>query len=396
MSRQTDAMVIARELGIEKNIVLDALDFQDKFYKLFTTIEKNYPETIASVRLDRLPAKKGYISFVGENIPLEIESLIAAIVGQSGKVAVISGKKFSRKQRTDRVKQVSKSLSKTHKNMIVSIDPETEKMIIKIFRPSKDKSKPPTARETALIINENALNKNKNFKVNESELQIETIEKDGPFIELHAIHRGGSKIQNSLDAYCTSGFTVYKSSPYIYGMLTAGHCLEPYGMNWFYDYSMAVWGYLGYGQADVGTSGDAGFQSLGLNSTGYYDFATPYFHTRYYNYYTNQYVNESRPVYGSMWPVVNAYVCRFGRVTNIESCGYITHIDLDITIENIDFGNMVLTSNATSQKGDSGGPWYSGNYALGTNTGNYYGYGVFMPIHESLSLLNVNLSTTSP
>lgn len=83
--------------------------------------------------------------------------------------------------------------------------------------------------------------------------------------------------------------------------------------------------------------------------------------------------NPSNPIYGSASSYVGEYVCHSGRSTG-SSCGTVQQISAKVTYEDgSSLTHMTRVSGACIDKGDSGGPEYDGNYAVGILSGGQIG-----------------------
>lgn len=91
-------------------------------------------------------------------------------------------------------------------------------------------------------------------------------------------------------------------------------------------------------------------------------------------------------------PVVGAYVCKFGKTTG-SSCDYVEDSGRCVNYAGWpEFCGLFYTQGHSVQLGDSGGPWYSGNKALGITSG-YDGGGDYFSGIGSLNLLGVTVVT---
>jgi hypothetical protein len=181
------------------------------------------------------------------------------------------------------------------------------------------------------------------------------------------IVRGGTKI-NSGAWVCTSAFALIGG-----GMLTAGHC--PNG-----SWSMVGSAYpLPYAAQHIGSYGD--FQRhTSVDST------------------SNQIRISSAGALRSITSIgvaaLGTVVCNYGFTRTTSSCATITDTSWCgpmATGENI--CRMVVTNGTFTNLGDSGGPWYIANTALGVHSGEFLttGVAVFSRADNAQAILGVTI-----
>ena len=79
--------------------------------------------------------------------------------------------------------------------------------------------------------------------------------------------------------------------------------------------------------------------------------------------------NPSNTISGSQSSYVGEYVCHSGRTTG-SSCGTVQQLNVKTTYSGgVSLGHMTKVNGACGDGGDSGGPVYAGNYALGIWSG---------------------------
>lgn len=83
--------------------------------------------------------------------------------------------------------------------------------------------------------------------------------------------------------------------------------------------------------------------------------------------------NPSNPIYGSQSSYVGEYVCHSG-ITTGSSCGTVKQLNAKTTyLGSVSMGHMTKLEGDCGNSGDSGGPVYNGNYAVGIWSGGELG-----------------------
>lgn len=167
------------------------------------------------------------------------------------------------------------------------------------------------------------------------------------------------------DPECTSGFAAKWFAPglptgqFYSGLLTAGHC----------DNRISTYSYEQQGQRDAiddaaivipRTDGDIQFHPKSGNEK-----ATPYFYNR---------IGRLRPAKGYRTPFVEGRkMCIFGRKTLKKRCGRVLSWNASYSVDGVMYSNMIRLATprrkVMNTEGDSGGPAYSGNFAMGLISG---------------------------
>lgn len=190
--------------------------------------------------------------------------------------------------------------------------------------------------------------------------------------------RGGTRYWSFAGPYlleCTTGFTLRTVIGSNFYMMTAGHCIEA-GI--YYAGHPTVWGVsnaadtIGYptttveaGHVALGTYGDvAAVSTAGLPAEPDLYFAGKE------NYYI---------IKGPKKAYVGLYECHQGKTSGTR-CGTVTAVNVTSSIDYREIGYPVLAVEhtdiigASSQHGDSGGPWAYGNNEFGYGTGIEIGF----------------------
>ncbi|MGW9112804.1 hypothetical protein [Microbacterium sp. NPDC055683] len=147
---------------------------------------------------------------------------------------------------------------------------------------------------------------------------------------------------------CTSGFVVKARTGSDVGVLTAGHC-DTGGNLWYYFASTAERYELNRRNAYFGSQGDAMFFRSSKMMDGWFHIAA----------------TTGRPVESVRNPLKGNNVCVYGRVTNASHCGKVVDQQTSVVTNAGTVGNVAIIEAPGMTNGDSGGPAYGGNIALG-------------------------------
>jgi hypothetical protein len=74
--------------------------------------------------------------------------------------------------------------------------------------------------------------------------------------------------------------------------------------------------------------------------------------------------NPSVPIYGSQSSYAGEYLCHSG-ITTGSSCGTVQQVNVKVTYGGVSHNHLTKINGACGNEGDSGGPVYAGNYAVG-------------------------------
>jgi streptogrisin C len=168
----------------------------------------------------------------------------------------------------------------------------------------------------------------------------------------HTATYGGDKIFNSsTGAFCTSGFTVRQAPTGTYGVSTAGHCnvnkyQQENGVT--FDMTLRVEHRRGWGDMEYhSTDSSAVFAEFYANTGTRRD---------------TLYLESASAIKEN-----NTY-CRYGR-TSGYICGKVKLVSVDVTFDGYEHRQLVAMHENNGRGGDSGGPWFLGNTAVGIHSG---------------------------
>jgi streptogrisin D len=186
--------------------------------------------------------------------------------------------------------------------------------------------------------------------------------------------RGGDAIYTG-GARCSLGFNVRNSS-LTYFFLTAGHCTN-IGSTWT----------LANGTV-IGTRAGTSFPGNDYGIVRYTNAAISHPGT------VNLYNGTSRDITGAGNAFVGQSACRSGSTTHVH-CGSVTATNATVNYPQGTVTGLIRT-NICAEPGDSGGPLFSGNTALGLTSGGsgnctFGGTTFFQPVTEPLGVYGVSV-----
>ncbi|MDT0310401.1 S1 family peptidase [Streptomyces sp. DSM 44917] len=187
--------------------------------------------------------------------------------------------------------------------------------------------------------------------------------------------RGGDAIYASAGWRCSAGFNVRSGSTYYF--VTAGHCTEGFP-SWYTNSGRTT--YIG---PTVGSS----FPGNDYGIVRYDNASVPRPGTVYL------YNGTERDITGAANPYVGQPVQRSGSTTGLRS-GSVTGLNYTVNYGGGDIVSGLTRTNVCAEPGDSGGPFFSGNTALGLTSGgsgncSTGGTTFFQPVVEALNAYGV-------
>ncbi len=208
--------------------------------------------------------------------------------------------------------------------------------------------------------------------------------------------KSGLSIYNEAEgATCTSGFPARQTtSPYKYGVLTAGHCDNSESATWVHG---AVGNDFTFGRTD-GNSYDnnSSADSLFISFAGYNEALRSNL-----QWVGNNRIRQTGAVQNELDDVINDIVCMYGQTTLQLDCGplLIKNFDTPIYDEGLTvrFIQELRVADYMDDEGDSGAAvmgGYKGAVAYGIHTGHFPGLGaLYSHIDNVQQELNVEVTT---
>ncbi|MBI0293990.1 S1 family peptidase [Streptomyces sp. PRKS01-29] len=186
---------------------------------------------------------------------------------------------------------------------------------------------------------------------------------------------GGDPIYASAGWRCSDGFNVHVGTSHY--ILTAGHCTEGYP-TWRTGLGLPI--------------GPTAYSSFPVNDYGYVSYTNALLpHPSNVNLYNGTY----RAITGAANASVGMLVERSGSTTGLHS-GTVTGLNYTVNYGNGDIVYQMIRTNVCAEPGDSGGPLFSGNTAIGLTSGgsgdcDFGGVTYFQPVIEALNNYGVSL-----
>ncbi|WP_406150341.1 S1 family peptidase [Streptomyces sp. NBC_01012] len=171
---------------------------------------------------------------------------------------------------------------------------------------------------------------------------------------------------------CSLGFNVRSGDTYYF--LTAGHCTDGAG-TWWSDSA---------GNAVLGTTSGSSFPGDDFGIVRYTDPSV-----------TKSGTVGDQDITGAAQATIGMAVTRRGSTTGIHS-GTVTSLDATVNYGNGEVVYGLIRTNVCAEPGDSGGPLYSGDQAIGLTSGgsgdcSSGGTTYFQPVTEALSAYGVSV-----
>ncbi|MES4906526.1 S1 family peptidase [Streptomyces sp. NPDC000395] len=159
---------------------------------------------------------------------------------------------------------------------------------------------------------------------------------------------GGEPIYSSNGFRCSAGFNVHIGASYY--ILTAGHCTNGYP-NWSAGLGVPI--------------GPTAYSSFPVNDYGYVSYTNPLLvHPSNVYLYNGTY----RAITGAGNAFVGMLVQRSGSTTGLRG-GTVTGLNYTVNYGNGNVVYQMIRTNVCAEPGDSGGPLFSGNTAIGLTSG---------------------------
>ncbi|MDX3228087.1 S1 family peptidase [Streptomyces sp. ME19-01-6] len=180
---------------------------------------------------------------------------------------------------------------------------------------------------------------------------------------------GGDAIYSSNGFRCSAGFNTHIGTSYY--ILTAGHCTNGYP-NWSARLGVPI--------------GPTAYSSFPGNDYGYVSYTNPLvLHPSNVNLYNGTY----RAITGTGSASVGLLVQRSGSTTGLHG-GTVTGLNYTVNYGNGNIVYQMIRTNVCAEPGDSGGPLFSGNTAIGLTSGGsgncaLGGVTYYQPVVEALN-----------
>jgi hypothetical protein len=356
-----DMSVVADNLGITLQQAVNRYRHQNDWSRAVANIAATYPGSYAWAKmLDSAGNSAPVIAFTGTSPP-DVSAQLAGVAFPAGtQVQTVAGAKYSATQADELVSSVTSSVmqdSSQAAEVTASYDVDLQKVEVVVSEPQQ------TRVDTAALA-EGART--------DASTQYPTV--PAPDVEVRRVTtslgtddrvkvRGGMRISTSPGANtCTSGFPVLttNTSTTQYGIVTDSHC--PDHMPYLGMYANNANLTLSDASRTLDTKyGDMQFQASYDLPVGPSFVATP---------------TKLNAIAGPRMAQVDNQLCSYGAASNRKMCDSVDRLGVckDVKINGTEkkVCGLVMMDRDQHIGGDSGGPWYSGQYAYGLHQGAAY------------------------
>ena len=370
-----DAAVIAEEQGITVAEAEEVLAWQDEWGEYAAQVRSQYGDQIAGIWAEPATGEsistKGYIQFVGA-VPSGLE-----VPDSPANVTFLTDGGISRAQNRLRAELTADALAALgYVNFATGYSAKDK--VINVRMQVAPGETPVTVDQISTKLEEllgTAGVTGRAATVNTTDLNLTVTTGTGPYIKTEH-SRGGHWLLDNSTEICTSGWSVNGANGD--GIVTAGHCegldqfqqpgASPYGMT----HRSEVWG----------SQGDAEYHTTA--------------HAERAEFYANS--STIRDVTGKKRTddMEGETVCRYGRATNVMTCNHEV-LEVGVVVHNANCNcfvrKLASATNADSDEGDSGGPYFRAYTAWGIHHGRGGGITYFTPIEQVEDALDVTLKT---
>jgi|GEM_PF-7088374 len=343
-----DLSVVADNESITLQQAVDQYGWQNEFTKDVETLAESFPESFAYAEIASTGTPRAMVQFKG-GVPDEATAVLSDL---EVPVELTGSAMHSAEERETLTAAASSAIAEIggpDAQSVAVYDSATRDVVATVYLPPGDSDQPTQSAMRASVEDEiESIRPALDIPGVRIEIQHE------PLAETQALV-GGATLGNGANVLqCTSGFPAYDKSNGRRGLLTARHC-----PNYFHYYfsregrlaSASVFLDKRYGDIQFNPLVSPVRESLGRSF--------------YYK------AGKTRRVLGSRSPACGQKVCRYGRGSNKYSCTTVLATGASVNYGNgWKFDGLVVTRRAAdSAGGDSGGPWFSGGYAVGLHSG---------------------------
>lgn len=372
-ARADDIGRLAAETGLSVAEAERAIGFQERFEQWARGLIDRYPDQIAAIWVDPVPAAVGYVRFAGEVPPGLAEEAAALDL----EVSLQSGPSISSDDWARRVRAVALAVkSMGYRDVVVFHNVSSDRIEVEFKLP--DTNRAPTANELAAAATERLQSAGVTgpaADVQARDVRVVVFPGDGPFV-VRTHTRGGNWMLDDSARECTSGWSV--SGPNGNGVLTAGHCS---GINKFEQPGVTPYS-APWKDEEYGLRGDVEYHTTS--------------HIELAEFYASASTIRDVTSLQATSTMNGKSVCFYGRASNSRTCNHtVTAVDVVVVDDNgVTVGELARATNDSSQPGDSGGGWSWGTTAFGVQHGyDANGNGYFTMIESAEAALSVTVLT---
>ena len=363
--------------------VRERLRFEDQFVTYSRRILSVYPGQVSAAWLSLPPVNQGFIRFVS-GIPEGLE----VFSSDHGRVDFLTDGKIPLEEHELQIDLAAQAMQESgYSNFAALYDVHHDRIIIELKVPPQHGPLPKEGEIGALVrrklANKTAaggiMPKWGRSLVEEVGVGLRVIEAEGPIAPLISAKALGGQLMSGSGS-CTSGFAATKGS--FFGVIGAGHCALLTRIN-----------PLGY----VPQTASIYSWTMSQGDSGFWRTEIPIENRFYYSTNHTQYCNSKWE--GSFATAIGQSICSYGRASDNEMCGSVLYFPITANISGTFLGTVTVSHLARATyaghiAGDSGGPVYKGNKAMGVmNAGSSTISMHFTPVPRVEYELGVNVLT---
>lgn len=328
-----------------------------------TNAIESFPDRYSSSAWERSPTSRAWVAFTGE-IDERILQLFSDLPIP---VDVRFGAAMTETEAEDTQREVIAEISAVEEVMRVAGDPHPVAGTISI-RYELAAGVDPSEELLSVI---------QRAKAGYGDVQLDIATADDPIIVDPEVLRGGAAVY-----LCTAGFTIrlLDTTPYRNGLLSAAHCPNAAGTPQDSSYTTTFRGqHAGsYGEVQKHSSNDPNPKNRVITARTSTSVTT-------------------RAVTSYVYPTTGQAICNYGKTRTNSSCTTVRAVGkaftADIDGTDIYISRMTQSNGSFTNGGDSGGPWYTSNSAVGIHFGKFDGYSTFSSVGHAQSILGVAVRT---
>jgi hypothetical protein len=356
-----DMTRVASQEGLSVADAVDRYAWEDDFADATSQVAEAFPDQFAIAAIEDSATPTATVQFKGD-VPSGAESYFSNV---DAAVALQPGAVYSAIEANDLVASVADSLTtevSSEASFTVEYD-EAANQIDAVVNDPEHSSSASLSAQSMLQGDAPVAN------ADQPDVEITYVAEP---VATSATLRGGVQITSS-DSSCTTGFPAFaRTSPRVYGIITADHC-DNDATYYSSDTSTARFALKDASRFMAHKYGDAQFMPTDGEAVG---------KSFYYA------VGKYRTLTGERQVNVGMHVCFFGRTSkNKSTCSTIDKVNVSVHYSNSNksYSNLFRTkSNMGIKSGDSGGPAYWGGKAMGLVSGHGSSllagqYGLFSP-----------------
>lgn len=353
-----DAKALAEDLKISEEAAQRQFAGQQEFLEALTKAIESVPDRYASSEWGAVGESSAWVSFTGAE-----DSKVADLFADLPvKVEVRFGAKLSEAEAEEiRHEAMSELLATgTFSQLVGETDPTAGSVRIQYELKDGEVADSVIARAVSAVVKSS------------EKAEIDVVEATEDISTDPELIRGGTSISG-----CTAGFNIrILGSPQYKGFVTAAHCPNAAGTP-----SGSTYGTVHRGQ-HAGAYGEVQKHSSSDPLIGNTIIIAP---------------SSYRSITSVVYPSAGQSICNYGKTRSAHSCTTVRQVGLAF-YANIDgtstyISRMVQSNGAFTNPGDSGGPWFVNNSAVGIHYGKFGGYSTFSQAGFAQSVLSIAIIT---